>query len=977
MKNILLRFSKLVSVFFLLFFTFFLILTILVSFKPIKINNLKTFEDIKIFQDYNVKEFGDIFLSFNKYSRNYEIFIEDVRTKNSLIPNILLGIRFKDILFLKLKPTILKLYDAEIELNVKKINNKQLIQQDNFLNFLVKKINDVEYSEYFNDFQIFEVNNSKLKIKLSDSEHYLFSRIDLKIEKKKNDFIMSALIEQNEKLKSFATFNAKKKNSKFVIDFSFVDFNLDIPKRYLETINLVESSIILNGKYSLNFDSNAKTFKHISSLEFNSQIRKTFEGIKEELNFNRGKINISSDKNFTSVSFDFFEENSKFKIAYSFSHKDYINKFLKINISEIKLEKIKFFWPQFYKNSVKKWISENASGDINELSLKVNYDKKGLVKNSSLKFNFSNTHIRYSEDKPLVKELEGNATFNGTEFKFDIFSGVSDKLILNNATVKLYDFDKEIEMADIQLEITGNNYNLTSYLEKIFFNPDSIKRISKFDGNPILKLNLNFPLLVDLKFNDIVYEGQLDYNNSKIPNFFQNYNLEKVNIKINIMSDRFDYDGNADFQKMSIKFSGIEYLHETQNFQNNLSIDVNFDPLILNDYFADFVEENEGFIPLSITYNYNLKNDNYEVIGEGPTDRLSAFFTYFSLKHNFFQGNLKFQLSGKKKINEKFELKLNTKDLKVFVESRKYNNELTEIILHSIKSPSQDFSAEIRKKKNFWKADFSGSNLNLMRFLEKNNSIKKNSVPVKFNITTNSLVLKKKKIFVNSFYGILENSRFSELNVNFNTPISVNNNIRIYNENENKKLSIKSDDASEFLDVFEINPNLKSGTLQVEAERDSDKNYVGNIKVKDFVAYDTPFFAKVLTLFSLDGIEQKLKDGGIFFNRLNSNFTFSDGDIKFSDGIIRGSDLGLTFKGDFDSKTDNFQADGTFIPAYTINTLLTNLPVVGDIITAGSPEEGILAASFELKKENEKFEINFNPVSVLVPSLIRNLFKTE
>ena len=193
MKNILLRFSKLVSVFFLLFFTFFLILTILVSFKPIKINNLKTFEDIKIFQDYNVKEFGNIFLSFNKYSRNYEIFIEDVRTNNSLIPNILLGIRFKDILFLKLKPTILKLYDAEIELDVKKINNKQLIQQDNFFNFLVKKINDVEYSAYFNDFQIFEVNNSKLKIQLSDSEHYLFSRLDLKIEKKKRMILLCLL----------------------------------------------------------------------------------------------------------------------------------------------------------------------------------------------------------------------------------------------------------------------------------------------------------------------------------------------------------------------------------------------------------------------------------------------------------------------------------------------------------------------------------------------------------------------------------------------------------------------------------------------------------------------------------------------------------------------------------------------------------------------------------------------------------------
>ena len=114
-----------------------------------------------------------------------------------------------------------------------------------------------------------------------------------------------------------------------------------------------------------------------------------------------------------------------------------------------------------------------------------------------------------------------------------------------------------------------------------------------------------------------------------------------------------------------------------------------------------------------------------------------------------------------------------------------------------------------------------------------------------------------------------------------------------------------------------------------------------------------------------------------FFDKLNSNYLYSRGDIKFSDGIIRGSDLGLTFQGDFNSKTDNFVANGTFIPAYTINTLLTSLPVVGDIITAGSPEDGILAASFKLKKENEKFDINFNPISVLVPSLIRNLFKNQ
>ncbi len=733
----------------------------------------------------------------------------------------------------------------------------------------------------------------------------------------------------------------------------------------------------MNGKYSLIYDIDNNTFDSISDLAFNSQITKTFQGNVEKLNFDKGKINIDFKKDFTELNFIFFENDSKAKVLYRVENTEYRKKYLEIIISEIKLKKIKTFWPEFYKVSVKKWLSKNVSGDINKLNLKVNYDKQGFTENSLLGFNFSNTQIRYSEDRPLVTDLEGNAAFDGREFKFNIFSGLSDKLILNNATIKLSNFDQETEMADIQLEITGNNYNLINYLKKISFNSESIKKISKFNGDPILKLNLKFPLLIDLKFGDIEYVGQLSYNNAKITNFFQKYNLEKVNIVVDVLSDRFDYVGTANFQKMNIKFSGIEHLNETIDFQNNLKININFDPIIFNDYFPDFVKDKNGFLPLSIMYKYNLKNENYLVEGGGEMKKLSAFFPIFNLNHNYNEGNLQFIFSGKKGSKEKFELKIDTKDLNLFAEYTIFNNQLNEIIFHSIKSPSQDFSALIRKNVDFWQADFLGSNLNLEEVLENTNSIENNSLPVRFNVNTNNLVLKKKKIAVSSCNGIFENSNFSKLDLNFNTLKSKKNNIRIYDENGDKKLSIISDNASEFLNVFEINPNLKSGSLSVQAKRDNNKNYIGSIEMTNFVAYDTPFFAKILTLFSLDGIEQKLKDGGIFFDKLNSNYLYSRGDIKFSDGIIRGSDLGLTFQGDFNSKTDNFVANGTFIPAYTINTLLTSLPVVGDIITAGSPEDGILAASFKLKKENEKFDINFNPISVLVPSLIRNLLKIE
>ena len=54
--------------------------------------------------------------------------------------------------------------------------------------------------------------------------------------------------------------------------------------------------------------------------------------------------------------------------------------------------------------------------------------------------------------------------------------------------------------------------------------------------------------------------------------------------------------------------------------------------------------------------------------------------------------------------------------------------------------------------------------------------------------------------------------------------------------------------------------------------------------------------------------------------------------------------------------------NGSIIPAYTINTLITKFPIVGDIVTAGSPEDGLIGAKFKVEKidgEYRSFTIQF------------------
>ena len=147
---------------------------------------------------------------------------------------------------------------------------------------------------------------------------------------------------------------------------------------------------------------------------------------------------------------------------------------------------------------------------------------------------------------------------------------------------------------------------------------------------------------------------------------------------------------------------------------------------------------------------------------------------------------------------------------------------------------------------------------------------------------------------------------------------------------------------------------------------------MGVIAGKNLVFYDAPFLANFFSIFSLDGFAQKLKDGGIIFNNLNAEYKLANQRLKIIDSLLKGSELGIQFDSVIGMKDDYFLMNGSIIPAYTINTLITKFPIVGDIVTAGSPEDGLIGANFRVEKIDGDYEIFYNPISVFVPNIIKN-----
>ena len=97
---------------------------------------------------------------------------------------------------------------------------------------------------------------------------------------------------------------------------------------------------------------------------------------------------------------------------------------------------------------------------------------------------------------------------------------------------------------------------------------------------------------------------------------------------------------------------------------------------------------------------------------------------------------------------------------------------------------------------------------------------------------------------------------------------------------------------------------------------------------------------------------QKIKDGGIILDKLKARYELTDNKLRIVDSLLKGSELGIQFDSVIGLDNDYLMTNGSIIPAYTLNTLITKFPIVGDIITAGSPEDVLIGANFTIEKDN-------------------------
>ena len=201
--------------------------------------------------------------------------------------------------------------------------------------------------------------------------------------------------------------------------------------------------------------------------------------------------------------------------------------------------------------------------------------------------------------------------------------------------------------------------------------------------------------------------------------------------------------------------------------------------------------------------------------------------------------------------------------------------------------------------------------------------------------------------------------------------------VRLEPDGANRRLVVDSDDAGSVARAFDIFDNATGGKLHLEARiADSlaGEPVEGLVEIEKYKVRKASTLANLLAFASLTGIGDVLSGEGLSFDHFTMPFTVFDNLVTIKDAKTSGSALGLTASGTVKLDSDETDIRGTIVPAYALNSLLSDIPLLGDILSGGEEGGGIFAATYTVQGPIETPTITVNPLAALAPGFFRNLF---
>ncbi|MBZ9788976.1 hypothetical protein K9B32_02370 [Rhizobium sp. 3T7] len=199
----------------------------------------------------------------------------------------------------------------------------------------------------------------------------------------------------------------------------------------------------------------------------------------------------------------------------------------------------------------------------------------------------------------------------------------------------------------------------------------------------------------------------------------------------------------------------------------------------------------------------------------------------------------------------------------------------------------------------------------------------------------------------------------------------------------NGVINVTSGDAgsvSRFADLYQ---HMMGGLLNLQIRLGAGDRWDGSIDIRRFSLVNeqrlhsivsTPVGQEQRSLNS--AVKRNIDTSAQRFQRGFARIVSQNGVIGIENGVVRGDQVGAVFQGIVRDPRGRMDMTGTFMPAYGLNRLFAELPLIGIILGNGT-DRGLIGITFKLTGKLEAPDLIVNPLSIIAPGVFRNIFEFQ
>jgi hypothetical protein len=667
-----------------------------------------------------------------------------------------------------------------------------------------------------------------------------------------------------------------------------------------------------------------------------------------------------------------------------------------IVLTDVPVSKFATLWPAILSPGGRRWVLANVhDGVLDQAAVQLDLEVDPAARSAEIisargSMRYHDLTINYFNGLTPVRKVSGIATLIDKRLEFTPTGGTIKSVQVTGGSLGITDLGAPVEWQTIDLNLAGPVRDVLEvidakplrYAHDIGVDPAHVAGLTEFN------LHFRFPLLHNLKFDDIEYGVRATLTGASITRAAIDRDLSDGDFALDISRPGMHLQGNARFDGVPISIDGGVAFKAKNGPRGRYRVALTLDDQqrrrLAFDYLSDRIT---GPVGIDLIYSvFDVGRAEAEALLDLRAASLSvAEAGWNKAPDTAGSGKLVLDLVNEQ-ITRLREIEVKAPGLygKFGIKLTPDRERIERIDIERLVIGDDDIAGHVaRRLEGGWRVELHGPRLDLTHWLNdsRNDSLSQHSatdLPLLIDAQLGRLILgPRRQLRDLSAQLFREGDNWQSARIDARFVNGHELSLRFGGESGKRGLSFLSDDLGSTLSLLDVTDNIVGGRIAVTGEvSDAAGKHAlrGHVDGDNYNLIGAPGLAKVLSLASLSGIGGMLAGSGIPFSTLRGDFAYSENHLVLENLLAYGGAIGVTANGLLELGPNRLDIQGTIVPAYTLNSIIGNIPLFGSLLLGGEGQ-GLFAANYRATGSAADPQVWVNPLSALTPGFLRRLLQ--